>query len=90
MNSADVDECIGGTHNCAQNCDNTVGSYTCSCDEGYTTTDNGATCDGILLHALWNNFWQYIFQMQTCFVNLQQFGLTHPLAWLTTCGFRKL
>ena len=47
MHFSDVDECITDSVNCAQNCDNTVGSFACSCDEGYTTTDNGLTCDGI-------------------------------------------
>ena len=53
---SDVDECTAGTDNCTQNCDNTDGSYTCSCDGGYTTTDNGMTCDGIFSPHFKNHF----------------------------------
>lgn len=43
----DVDECALGSDNmCAQNCQNTVGSYTCSCNTGYTLSSDGYTCDG--------------------------------------------
>ena len=46
LNFSDVDECSADTDNCTQNCENTDGSFTCSCNDGYTTTDNGITCDG--------------------------------------------
>ena len=36
-----------GTDTCEQNCHNTVGSYTCSCNAGYTLNSDGHTCDGI-------------------------------------------
>ena len=42
----DIDECGLGTHQCAQNCSNTVGSYTCSCQTGYTLNADGQHCDG--------------------------------------------
>ena len=41
-----MDECTADIDNCAQNCDNTDGSYTCTCNEGYTTQDDGVTCTG--------------------------------------------
>ena len=46
--SVDVDEC--GTHNggCDDNCQNTVGSHTCSCNTGYTLDSNGYSCNGEL------------------------------------------
>ncbi|XP_060790271.1 signal peptide, CUB and EGF-like domain-containing protein 1 [Neoarius graeffei] len=31
----DLDECDLNDHNCAQKCRNTIGSYKCSCDEGF-------------------------------------------------------
>ena len=31
---------------CDHNCNNTVGSYTCSCDDGYILDRNGLQCNG--------------------------------------------
>ena len=41
----DVDECITG-HNCNSNanCTNTIGSYNCSCNDGFE--GNGFNCSG--------------------------------------------
>ena len=39
-----------GTHNCEQNCTNTVGSYNCSCNTGYSLDSNGRNCTGISLY----------------------------------------
>ena len=44
--SADVDECTEMTHMCTQNCHNSVGSYVCTCDEGFVISSNGTTCIG--------------------------------------------
>ena len=43
---ADVDECTDGTHNCHANatCNDTIGSYTCTCNTGFT--GDGVTCTG--------------------------------------------
>ena len=40
----DVDECVLGVHNCDvnANCTNTVGSFNCSCNMGYS--GNGVNC----------------------------------------------
>ena len=44
----DLDECTTGSHSCDVNsvCQNTVGSYKCSCNAGYT--GDGKPCNGIL------------------------------------------
>ena len=47
-NPSDIDECVEGTHQCAQNCHNNIGSYTCSCDDGYRLNPDGFACDGEL------------------------------------------
>ena len=42
----DVDECSDGTHQCMQNCNNTLGSYVCTCDSGFIIDADARTCDG--------------------------------------------
>ena len=44
----DLDECTTNSHTCDVNavCQNTAGSHSCSCKEGYT--GNGKTCYGKL------------------------------------------
>lgn len=41
----DVDECTEGVHMCEQVCENSVGSYQCSCFDGYIL-QNTFTCQG--------------------------------------------
>ena len=41
---SDVNECSAATHECSHICENTDGSYTCSCREGYSLNDDGQTC----------------------------------------------
>ena len=35
----DIDECSEGISGCSQNCENTVGSFTCSCRNGYRNSE---------------------------------------------------
>ena len=47
LNTLDFDECASENSNgCQQNCSNTEGSYTCSCNVGYTLDEDGYTCNG--------------------------------------------
>ena len=46
---SDIDECMAGTHQCEHNCTNTVGSYTCSCHDGYSLSADGRRCNGIVM-----------------------------------------
>ena len=47
----DINECMDNTlNNCTDSdkmiCQNTMGSYNCSCEEGYSLDNNGETCVG--------------------------------------------
>ncbi len=44
--SSDVDECALSQDLCEQNCQNTVGSYTCSCRSGFILNNDQRACDG--------------------------------------------
>ena len=45
--SLDIDECALNSSNCDINaaCNNTIGSFICQCNDGFT--GNGAQCDGM-------------------------------------------
>jgi len=47
----DINEC-NGDHECDQGCNNTVGSYSCSCDDGYLLGTDGRTCEGKPTHSV--------------------------------------
>ena len=42
----DVDECQSSNGGCTHNCNNTIGSYYCSCYEGYELSSDNHTCIG--------------------------------------------
>ncbi|XP_006640699.2 epidermal growth factor-like protein 7 [Lepisosteus oculatus] len=44
----DIDEC-NGSHSCAQQCINIVGSYQCGCQEGYQLDRDGHSCEALEL-----------------------------------------
>ena len=46
--ASDINECTSRAHNCAQVCTNTAGSFTCSCNSGYTLEADGHSCSGIV------------------------------------------
>ena len=46
--SADVDECLVSNGGCAHYCTNTIGSFECSCYQGYQLAEDGFTCFGML------------------------------------------
>ncbi|XP_053229450.1 epidermal growth factor-like protein 7 isoform X3 [Podarcis raffonei] len=45
--SIDVDECAGGRHGCSHTCHNVVGSYRCTCQQGYELGVDGRTCEAL-------------------------------------------
>ena len=42
----DTDECAEGTHECQHVCNNTPGSFHCSCFNGYQLNNDSSTCSG--------------------------------------------
>ena len=42
--SADVNECVQGTHNCEGTCTNTAGGFECGCPQGYQLSSDGRSC----------------------------------------------
>ena len=50
--NTDINECVRGTHNCDQNCHNTIGSFHCSCNTGYFLSVNGYSCNGTFVYCL--------------------------------------
>ena len=45
-----ADECTAGTHQCQHQCHNTPGTYTCSCDSGFSLDSDGVGCTPDLIH----------------------------------------
>ena len=43
---SDIDECIQGLAGCSQNCNNTAGSYFCTCMDGFELGSGNHTCTG--------------------------------------------
>ena len=43
---SDIDECVQGLAVCSQKCNNTVGSYFCTCMDGYELESDNHTCTG--------------------------------------------
>ncbi len=40
----DIDECSLGISNCSHGCNNTDGGFICTCEDGYTLTNDSRTC----------------------------------------------
>ena len=43
----DINECANHNGGCEQKCQNTIGSYSCSCLNGYLMDSNGYNCTGL-------------------------------------------
>ena len=46
MHITDIDECATNNGNCGQTCNNTIGSYSCSCVAGYLLNADSRSCSG--------------------------------------------
>ena len=60
----DINECLLGTTGCTQICNNTVGSYTCSCNTGLTLNADNQTCVG--KHNIFSLISMYKLQVKNC------------------------
>ena len=52
MYVTDINECATNNGGCEQICNNTAGSYQCSCGPGYTLNSDGHACDGKMANSL--------------------------------------
>ena len=50
--AADTNECGSANGGCEHNCNNTVGSFTCSCRPGFVLAGNNLNCTGSLNYCL--------------------------------------
>ena len=62
MFSIDINECVEQSP-CDQQCTNTIGSFTCSCNNGYELDSDQTTCRGIYIANI-----MYIKQMKLFFL----------------------
>lgn len=45
----DINECEAALSPCQHSCENTVGSFTCSCSDGFILSDDQRSCVGMLV-----------------------------------------
>ena len=48
----DIDECLTDNGGCPETCENTDGSYRCSCWEGYKLDNDNYTCIGRISYCI--------------------------------------
>ena len=70
----DTNECAMMNGNCSQMCFNTIGSYVCSCNNGYQLGTNNRTCDGMSIWPLNDginclDFLLYLPDINECLIN---------------------
>lgn len=63
----DIDECRYGY--CQQLCANVPGSYSCTCNPGFTLNDDGRSCQGMcMVNHGWNPWFPLSNTLKTCLV----------------------
>ena len=65
----DINECDASNGGCEQRCNNTTGSFYCSCEMGYQLDNNGFDCNGVHLADLQvQNIWVFIKSLNLCLI----------------------
>ena len=52
LHCPDIDECAVDSTLCEHMCNNTIGSYECSCEEGYQLLEGTGLCEGVVLYVI--------------------------------------
>ena len=69
---SDINECSINNGNCSQMCNNTIGSYVCSCSIGYLLSSNNRSCSGmcfIIFKKLYYGSTYIISEINECSIN---------------------
>lgn len=69
----DINECEIGQSSCTQTCTNSIGSYTCSCNEGYHLDSNGYNCLGQSFVLYRTHHWIIVVLYNSCTWNYRDF-----------------
>ena len=83
----DIDECSNSTLNTCQHiCKNTIGSYYCECNQGYTLQSDNRTCESMLCRLfsiMYDLRKDYYIIIITAFLHIFHYKLFHSL--VLTC-----
>ena len=62
----DIDECQENTDNCSQGCNNTIGSYLCYCEDGYSLDTDLHMCNGTVKLQIYRNILIFVHVSPRC------------------------
>ena len=48
----DVIDCVNGSNLCEQICNELVGGYSCSCEDGYKLKNDNVSCEGMYVYVM--------------------------------------
>lgn len=91
----DFDECGAQTDACDQNCHNTIGSYTCSCNTGYILDSDRTSCDGTYIVQIQKKVTHRVFLYASIDINecnsttangCQQICINNPGSYSCSCN----
>ena len=77
---SDVNECQEGTDLCAQNCHNSIGSYVCTCVDGFIISIDGMNCIGEVYIVI--ILWSWTSVLSVSLAN------SSPPRWYSYCHFQ--